>query len=108
MQYFLIVHERKRYFNWLIASGTVFSRGKYSMLHALWKMKHSSVLSSCMASYNNIRRCTFVYTMVSHTIRLFDFGLFAVTLDLHPDSAITVILSATVVIGSFLHLLRIP
>ena len=71
----------------------------------LGKMKHSSVLSSCMASNNNIATVTFVYTMVSHTIRLFDFSLFTVTLDLHPDSAIAVILSATAVTGPFLYLL---
>ena len=43
--------------------------------------------------------------MVSHTILHFDFSLFTVTLDLHPDSAIAVILCATAVTGPFLYLL---
>ena len=49
---FPVVHERKWYFNWFIATYTIFSRGKHSTLRALRKIKHSSALSSCMASYN--------------------------------------------------------
>jgi len=37
---------------WSSISGTIFSRGEYSTLCALWKIKHSSALSSYMASYN--------------------------------------------------------
>ena len=41
---------------WSSISGTIFPGGKYSTLRALWKIKikHSSALSSCMVSYNNI------------------------------------------------------
>ena len=58
---FPIVHERKWYFNWFIAMYIeqyflyYIFQGKYSTLCALWKIKHSSALSSCMASYNNER-----------------------------------------------------
>ena len=60
---FPVVHERKRYFNRFVAINiygavfpvyTIFSRGKFSTLRALWKIKHSSALSSCMASYNKV------------------------------------------------------
>ena len=58
VQYFPIVHKRKRYFNWFIVTYTdhyfrcYIFQGKHSTLHILGKIKHSLALSSCMASYN--------------------------------------------------------
>ena len=54
MQYFSIVHEHKRYFNWFIVSeALLYFLGKTYHTTHIMEIKYSSVLSSCMASCNN-------------------------------------------------------
>ena len=52
-------------------SSTIFSRGINSTLCALWEMKHTSVLSFCMASYNklsyNVQSIELIYAEILFT-----------------------------------------